>query len=135
MIFGNLNPNAALLITHSFNYADVPKFKRYLKAGHLHCIGTTTPHRYDAVIRQYGSSDFLSDIQVDEPSVSGTVKTLRTLSNGLTTYHGGKFGVEDALHQAVNIAKRFLALIVALSSCANSGPGLRSHPQPARSSF
>jgi ATP-dependent Clp protease ATP-binding subunit ClpB len=109
-----------IVTTHSIiNRADVPRFKRYLKAGKLHCIGTTTPRHYDEITKLYGSSDYLSDIQVDEPSVPETVNILRTLTDSLTVYHGGGFGVEDAaLYQAVNMAKRFLASIVGLPKSA-----------------
>ncbi|KIM87617.1 hypothetical protein PILCRDRAFT_815192 [Piloderma croceum F 1598] len=104
---------------HELQKSDVPRLKRYLKAGKLHCIGTTTPRHYDETIKLYGSSDYLSDIQVDEPSVPETVNILRTLTDSLTIYHGGKFSVEDAaLYQAVNMAKRFLASTVALPKSA-----------------
>jgi len=70
-------------------------------------------------MKLYGSSDYIYDIQVDEPSVPETVNILRTLTSGLTVYHGGEFNVEDAaLYQAANMAKRFLASTVALPKSA-----------------
>jgi ATP-dependent Clp protease ATP-binding subunit ClpA len=108
------------LINHSyFKFADISRLKHHLKAGDYQCIGTTTPRHYDDVIQLYGSSDYLSDIQIAEPSIPETVNILRTISTGLTAYHGGGLGVEDAaLHQAVNMAKRLLASTTALPKSA-----------------
>jgi ATP-dependent Clp protease ATP-binding subunit ClpB len=92
---------------------------REIDTSDLRCIGTTTPRRYSDLSKRQGFSDYLSDIQIMEPSITETINILRTLTASLTAYHGSDYCVEDAaLHQAVSLAKRFMASTGALPKSA-----------------
>jgi ATP-dependent Clp protease ATP-binding subunit ClpB len=94
----------------NFNLVATQTLKRWLDEGDHLCIGTTTPRHHGDIVQALDPSNHLADVQVAEPSGLETVNILRGLTPSLIEFHGGELGIDDAaIHQAVNMAKRYLS--------------------------